>query len=333
MNARLPSAPSEASTEASKAAPTEGGVSVKTKQEAQELTSRQQRGELQQEVSQAQAESGVDVDADEEATSPTGSVDSGEEPGFAESLGAYYATARARGGNWLSAGLSTLAFAVSSGGSKFWDFAKGLFSGKKKEEDVTDVDEDEDTDSDFALDTDTSTEAASAQPHGFVENMKALLSQFGLTETADKKKNFFLVATALGKEVQAQYGIPYQVVVAQACLESGFGQSGLTQKALNCFGYKTGSSNVPYVTMETTEYRNGVRGREPARFRSYSSLRDSFMDYGRLLSGADRYKKAFDYKDDPKRFLEEVIKAGYATDPNYVAKAEKTVATYGLNLA
>lgn len=330
MNAKLPSGPSETSPEAAvKAALTGGEVSAEAKQEGQTRKIDQRIAAVDERVRGGTSD--PDVDADEIPV-PT-STDSGEEPEFAESLGAYYATAKARGGNWLSAGLSTLAFAVSSGGSKFWDFAKSLFNGKKKEEEGTDLDEDEDTDSDFALDTDTSAETAPTQPKGFVENMKALLSQFGLTETADKKKNFFLVATALGKEVQAQYGIPYQVVVAQACLESGFGQSGLTQKALNCFGYKTGSSKVPYVTMETTEYRNGVRGREPARFRSYSSLRDSFMDYGRLLSGAPRYKKAFDYKDNPKRFLEEVIKAGYATDPSYVAKAEKTVATYGLNLA
>lgn len=324
MNARLPSAPSEASTEATKPAPTGGEVSAEAKKEGQQRQIDHRIAAVDERIRGGTSDPDVDEDDVPAPTVPP------EEPGFVESLGAYYATAKASGSDWLSAGLSTLAFALTSGGGKFWDFAKSFFSGK--EEGGTDLDGDEDTDSDFALDTDTSVDIPSTEPQGFFENMKSLLAEFGLTETTDKKKNFFIVATELGKEVEAKYNIPYQVVVAQACLESGFGQSGLTQKALNCFGYKTGSSKVPYVTMETTEYRNGVKGREPAHFRSYSSLRESFMDYGKLLSSADRYRKAFDYKDDPKRFLEEVIKGGYATDPNYVAKAEKTVATYGLTL-
>lgn len=316
MNDRLPSAPSEASAEASKPAPTAGEVSAEAKKEGQHRQIDAELAEVEQKVNEGTAErtmqEGTDADQDEDAETE-------EKPksgwaGFVSSL---------------SAGWGSVSKWLSDAGGKVGDWIRDLMGIKKGEESGADSDEDEDTDSDFALDTDT----LPTEPQSFLENMKTLLAEFGLTETADKKKNFFMVATELGKEVDAKYHIPYQVVVAQACLESGFGQSGLTQKALNCFGYKTGSSKVPYVTMETTEYRNGVKGREPAHFRSYASLRESFMDYGKLLSGADRYRKAFDYKDDPKRFLEEVIKGGYATDPNYVAKAEKTIATYGLNLA
>lgn len=321
MNARLPSAPSEASAEAPKPTPTEGGVSAEAKKEGQQRQIDAGLAEVEQKVNEGTAErtmqEGVDADQDEDTETDSAKPEDKPKTGWAGFVSS------------LSAGWGSVSKWLSDTGGKVGDWIRDLMGIEKGEESGTDSDEDEDTDSDFALDTDT----LPSQPQGFLENMKTLLAEFGLTETTDKKRNFFMVATELGKEVEAKYHIPYQVVVAQACLESGFGQSDLTQKALNCFGYKTGSSKVPYVTMETTEYRNGVRGREPAHFRSYSNLRESFMDYGKLLSGASRYRKAFDYKDDPKRFLEEVIKGGYATDPNYVAKAEKTVATYGLNLA
>lgn len=234
----------------------------------------------------------------------------------------------------LSAGFTSVSTWLGETGGKFGDWLGGLLGLKPKDDKKKpEAGADADTDRDENQGTDNSGEPEPLQMRSFEEDMAALMREFGLTETTDAKKDFFAIAVELGKEVQAKYGIPYQVVVAQACLESGFGQSGLTQKALNCFGYKTGSSKVPYVTMQTVEYRNGVRGTEPARFRAYASLRQSFMDYGKLLFGASRYKKAFEHKDDPKQFLAEVIKGGYATDPNYVAKAEKVVSSYGLTLS
>ncbi|MFA4815311.1 MAG: glucosaminidase domain-containing protein [Candidatus Gracilibacteria bacterium] len=322
------SAPSEAPSKAAvPVAPTEGGVSVdaaaqealeKTQKAEEALVSLRQEAAPKTPVAQSEVVPPPAAPVAVPSSAPPTPAAPVEEPKFAETIANYYAAATASGSNWISAGFSTLVYAITSGGGKFWDWIKNIFNKKKESVEAT---------------VKTTVEAASTKMQNFSENIKSLLSEFNLTETTDKKKNFFMVAVELGKEVQAKFGIPYKVVVAQACLESGFGQSGLTQRALNCFGYKTGSSKVPYITMETTEFRNGVEGKENANFRSYASLRDSFMDYGKLIS--TQYRKAFDYKDDPKRFLEEVIKAGYATDPdkNYVAKAERTIATYGLNLA
>ncbi len=213
-------------------------------------------------------------------------------------------------------------------------FATALFALKEwatgsKSEAGTDTDEDKDDDSDEDKGTDTQTDAEK-NSEKYSESIKKLLAEFGLGEDSDPKKNFYNVAERLAVEVEEKYGVPRRVTLAQALLESGHGQSGLTQSACNCFGIKLGSStDTEYVEMETTENRGGADRRENAKFRSYASLRDSFMDYGKLLSTSDRYKAAFEHKDDPKRFLQEVIKGGYATDPNYVKKAESVLKPYG----
>lgn len=169
----------------------------------------------------------------------------------------------------------------------------------------------------------------------FNEDLKALMAEFKIEDSGNSRLNFFNVAIHLGKEVQAKYGVPYQVVVAQARLESGFGLSGLSQTNFNCFGikaqkgYKGDSSS-----WKTAEYFDGkTRTVINSSFRSYSSIRESFMDYGRLLSSSSRYQNAFDFASDPRQFLSRVLKSGYATDPNYLAKAESTIKKYGLDWA
>ncbi|MBI4127363.1 glucosaminidase domain-containing protein [Candidatus Peregrinibacteria bacterium] len=168
----------------------------------------------------------------------------------------------------------------------------------------------------------------------FADELKGLMKEFGLQDSGNARKNFFEVAVKLAKEVEAAFGIPYQVVVAQSCLESGFGLSGLSQKNFNCFGikaqkgYKGESANY-----KTDEYFDGkTKSRIKSNFRSYSSIRESFMDYGRFLKENPRYAKAFEYAGNPKAFLESVIKAGYATSPTYVASAVNALAPFGLSL-
>lgn len=204
-------------------------------------------------------------------------------------------------------------------------------------EEGTDPTPDQDMDSDDELDTDTAPvhkerqEQATLKPR-YLAEIRKLLLEFGITESEDYRKDFVHVALRLAEEVEAQYGVPRSVVVAQACLESRFGESGLSQGAFNCFGFKTGNNyQGGKVTLPTWEYINGQKTRTMSDFRSYSSIRDSFMDYGRLIS--TRYKKAYQYVNEPRQFLSTVIEGGYATDPNdYVGKAEKILAPYDLRL-
>jgi len=60
--------------------------------------------------------------------------------------------------------------------------------------------------------------------------------------------------------------------------------------------------------------------KETAQFRSYDSYQDSFHDLVTLLQSNDRYKDVVKSADNPERFVRELQKAGYATDPNYANK-------------
>ena len=59
-------------------------------------------------------------------------------------------------------------------------------------------------------------------------------------------------------------------------------------------------------------------------------MEKSFLDHGRLLDYADRYNAAFEYPNDPDRFIREVHKAGYATDPNYSKSVIALMQRYNL---
>ena len=67
-----------------------------------------------------------------------------------------------------------------------------------------------------------------------------------------------------------------------------------------------------------------------ASFRAYASAADSYLDHGRFLRGNSRYDGAFRYGRQPDAFARAIWKAGYATDPRYVAKLTGLMKTYNL---
>jgi flagellum-specific peptidoglycan hydrolase FlgJ len=179
---------------------------------------------------------------------------------------------------------------------------------------------------------DSSKEKSEKKEKGsnFNEQIKKLMLEYKIQDQGSKEKNFWAVASSLGKEVEAKYGVPWMVVAMQACLESGFGKSGLSQKNFNCFGIKAQEGyKGDKSEWDTDEYFDGkTKSTIKSNFRSYSGIKESFMDYGRFLKENKRYSAAFAIKE-PHAFLKEVIKAGYATDPNYLSKADSIAKKYG----
>lgn len=78
--------------------------------------------------------------------------------------------------------------------------------------------------------------------------------------------------------------IAASLTIAQAALESGWGTSGLTQKANNLFGIK-GSGPAGTLPFLTTEYRNGQAVQVTAPFRSYNNWGESIADHSALITG------------------------------------------------
>ncbi|NNG18439.1 hypothetical protein HJ590_02405 [Naumannella sp. ID2617S] len=137
----------------------------------------------------------------------------------------------------------------------------------------------------------------------------------------------------LAQANQTKYRVPASVSIAQSILESDWGKSGLTTRGNAYFGIKCSSNMGPYATgclyLKTTEYDNGTYT-TTAGFRTYKSAQDSFYDHGWFLTNNSRYAAAFRYPTDAKRFIAEVAKAGYATDPTYTKMIVDLMDRYNL---
>ena len=120
-------------------------------------------------------------------------------------------------------------------------------------------------------------------------------------------------------ECQQKYGVLASLTMAQAILESGWGDSSLSKNANNYFGIKAGSSwGGDYVEMQTKEYDgNGNAYMTTARFRKYADLKGSILDHAMLfVNNKGRYGNLLgetNYREACRKVRED----GYATDPSY----------------
>lgn len=125
-----------------------------------------------------------------------------------------------------------------------------------------------------------------------------------------------------------KYGVLPSVTVAQAILESGWGQSGLSTSAHNLFGIK-GSYNGQYVTMQTREVYNGQSYYIYDNFRKYANNSESVEDHGNFLYSNSRYANLLG--DQSYTSVARKLQAdGYATDPSYASSLIKLVEMYNL---
>ncbi len=129
-----------------------------------------------------------------------------------------------------------------------------------------------------------------------------------------QKDDFFAMAVGPAQASQVETGVPASVTLAQAILESGWGDHHMGE-AYNFFGIKA-QPGEPSVTMGTREVVGGRDIRIDAPFRKFASVEESFAAHGRFLRDNPRYAKAFQASDG-ESFAREVAAAGYATDPHY----------------
>jgi len=126
------------------------------------------------------------------------------------------------------------------------------------------------------------------------------------------------------QQAARELGVNARALVAQAALETGWGQHGIQhqngRQSHNLFGIKATHWQGKHATAVTHEYHNGVRRAEQADFRAYSSVAESFADYVRMLKNNPRYRQALQAGDNIHGFAAGLQKAGYATDPHYAKK-------------
>jgi len=127
------------------------------------------------------------------------------------------------------------------------------------------------------------------------------------------------------EQAAARLGVDAKVLIAQAALETGWGQrvirdgSGISSN--NLFGIKaTGGWQGDRLNIPTLEYEGGIARRRQEYFRAYTDLSAGFADYVDLISGSQRYVPAVERAADADAYLDALQDAGYATDPDYASK-------------
>lgn len=145
------------------------------------------------------------------------------------------------------------------------------------------------------------------------------------------KQEFISAVAGYVQKYAAQYGIMvHSPVIAQAILESGWGQSSLAAVYHNYFGLKCGSKwTGPSVNLATKEeYQPGQLTAIRDNFRVYSSMEEGVKGYFEFIQLA-RYENLKGITD-PLRYLETIKADGYATSSTYVQNLMNIIEQYNL---
>ena len=143
------------------------------------------------------------------------------------------------------------------------------------------------------------------------------------------KEEFIVAATAAAQASSAISGFPPGITVAQAALESAFGNSQLARAANNYFGIKA-RLGAETVELPTVEYVAGAAVRIAARFAMYGSMLECFVDRDRMIASLPVYEEARAAAGDPEAFARALARH-WATDPDYAEKLLRVYRAHGLN--
>lgn len=138
---------------------------------------------------------------------------------------------------------------------------------------------------------------------------------------SESEKAFIEAMAPVAQESYKEHGVLPSITLAQGIIESAWGKSGLTVQGNNLFGIKADISwTGPVIEMNTQEFVNGQYITVVARWRVYDRWEDSILDHGKFLKENIRYEQA-----------EALLRAGYATDPNYSNKLCSMIESYSLD--
>ena len=161
-----------------------------------------------------------------------------------------------------------------------------------------------------------------------------------------KKKAFLDYIVPAAVKTEERSWVPAEVTVIQGILESAWGQSRLALEGKNLYGIKDQDGDSwkgAFVKMVGWEVIRGKKISEVMKWRKYETWDASTDDHARFFAVNRRYAEAMkiaqaimDARQSGKThptwvdFAREMIRAGYATDPKYVANMISIEATYGI---
>lgn len=142
-----------------------------------------------------------------------------------------------------------------------------------------------------------------------------------------------LVPTA--QALQREYGVLASVSLAQAMLESDFGQSQLASEHYNLYGVKTDFDDPQGAQYPTLEFYEGEWIEIIDTFKVYDSWHDAMREHAELITygtswNEDQYQAvlAGSTYQEQARGLQE---SGYATDPTYSDKIINMIEEWDLD--
>lgn len=148
------------------------------------------------------------------------------------------------------------------------------------------------------------------------------------------RENFIKVVAPLAQKADKPSGLFPSVTIAQACLESNYGQSTLARQYNNLFGVKGSDPNTTKL-LSTKEYENGRWVETTGRFQVYDSYAAAIQAHAQLLVNGTSWNRgqyqhvlwAQNYREQAQALYRD----GYATDPGYPAKLTTIIEQYHLN--
>ena len=176
----------------------------------------------------------------------------------------------------------------------------------------------------------TASLSAPTAPAALVVSTESTSLESVLRQAFPTAAAFVDVITPYAKAAASELGIDVNAIVAQAALETGWGNHIIKgsdgKPSLNFFGIKSSHNwEGDKATVKTLEYKDGIAAKETADFRSYKSMDAAFQDYISFLKNNPRYKHALENTNTAKDWGFQLQQAGYATDPNYGKKIASIV--------
>lgn len=148
------------------------------------------------------------------------------------------------------------------------------------------------------------------------------------------KEQFVDLVSAWAVRTRQETGMSAALQVAQAILETGWGQYVPVDKytgrfSNNLFGIK-GEGPAGSVVSNTKEEYNGVLYPVEDRFRAYGALEESWRDHQDFLLKRERYAPFRAVAADPVQGAWALLRSGYATDSQYARKLIDLMDRYDL---
>ncbi len=170
-------------------------------------------------------------------------------------------------------------------------------------------------------------ESVATDKPALVTEAKRSIPERSIPARFNSPAEFVQTLWPMAEKAASKIGAAPEAIIAQAALETGWGKHVLQDKqgsSFNLFNIKADSRwTGDYTSKNVLEYHNGQPIQEQSRFRSYEDYQQSFDDYVDFLQSNPRYQNALQQAGNPERFVEQLHKAGYATDPQYASKLKR----------